>query len=266
MSPRYEFTGTSGIPWQDGSPLVFHVLTSLGSHGWDRFVDLVCHGASLVPAAERPAGERSWGRQPTRLFDYDRLAGDDRYLFLSVARPYSVPGSDPYRASGGRDQPPAVAFDLADLFRLGRVAYRPRDIWWHVRDGRVDEGDADQMVRVARAMTVTKRSTVEALVGLETGMLKAPDDGSLRESIKRRVAAIWRNRARTAWRNEYVTREDFLHAFEQRYPIWPYSLGTATDTEVLFEGTLPLAAARFCYNPRIQRWRRMPKCAGGTPR
>lgn len=107
-------------PPQPAEPIIYHSLTTLGygiEKGDREFLTLLNKGAKLAPSAsEDPDLRQHWAQQAeaSKMFERDRAAGDDQYIFMSIERPYALNFI-------------TVAFAL-EAFDNKKIAFRPHDL------------------------------------------------------------------------------------------------------------------------------------------
>jgi hypothetical protein len=253
MPDDIRWIGSTNLPWRQSSPLIFHVLTAFDTEAIAenraRFGELMERGACLAPLAER--GSRLDGG----VLEEDALAGDDRYIFLTVDRPL-----DAEEEVGNHVVNPAVAFTMEALLapragsvsRRRRMGWRPHDLIQAYRHRIVnidDRGDPtfSRSARAARRLadrwTIFDPAAVRRMLHLEHRLLMEPQAaGRIREEWERQIAGRGR-------------LDPFVHpagaiappkAWKCTSPIgasWPATVATSTVTEVVYAGRLPLRAA-----------------------
>lgn len=122
------------MPWREDGPLLFHLISPRSdseSEERRRFLRLLRSGTCLVPAVERAGSDAS--RHGIR--DIDDMAGDSRYLFLTVGRPFDAVDTHLL------NPPPAVAFTIEALLvdrplgpTMERFISHDRHLGWRPHD------------------------------------------------------------------------------------------------------------------------------------
>lgn len=265
-----ERIGPSRLPFRTtGTPLLFHVMHGgpTGSDGRKALRDLLKSTVHL-----RPSGSRGATRS------IDRSAGDGRFLFFSVARDYE--GSDTGLGAES-DRPstfdaPVLAFDIDDVAARGPVGYRAGDLIWpyahlYAEMEGLDEDEAEGLVDadggevhpsiatvrslriLADAATSFDLDLARTMTRLEALWLRGGD--AEREVVSERarstlvaIAEVVRSADLPRSAMDRVLRT-LANPFWIRAPAWPASLGMACLGEVLLQGEIPVAAARFVAMP-----------------
>ena len=150
------------VPFSAPHPLAFHVLTQSppGLQGERDALDMVYGGFALAPLSVR-GSDRSGMIRPV-----DKIAGDDRYVFLS---PFSPVDSILYPGSLISDGLPAFAFDVRMLAAASGFLFRLRDAAdfyaWAVPGDDVEEDEVEgaDLVDFGRMSEEEARRTWEEL-------------------------------------------------------------------------------------------------------
>jgi hypothetical protein len=241
MDDTVQLPQFDGLPSSRRDPLVFHVLTG---PAWRerRLADLLAAGARLVPPASRADDTLGF------VGGTDIAAGDCFRLFFTVGFPYFTSGL------GSRK---ALAFDLATLQRHGPVGWRVRDM--ASLYGRAAEHLREPHLReLSRRATVWDPKSVLALARLDVELLSGSANGTRR--VDRILEAAERIVDREACRDHHgldVSYWYFRPAFVNRQIEHKHRAGRnepgPVDSEIVLEGELPLAEARFVYDGMVER-------------
>lgn len=258
----------SGLPWSDGRPLLFHVLTSLprGGGGADGLRAMA--RARLSPSDER--GSRG------RVREIDARAGDGRYLFFSACRPYR--GDE----AAGMPQHPhaetALAYHWDAVAARGPVGWRPHDLLSvyevlgrRARRARSSPPTDGHLRAVAEAATVWDEPTAAELSRLWCAALKASGDERAGRRVAAEAKAVWSPHAERCARllsSVPLARESdvrwggpfsvaSVRAELRRYGSftrWPDNLAFMFGPEVLLRGSLPVSDASWVLDAAADRW------------
>lgn len=261
----YERTGPHDLPINRERPLIFHELTTMpkGPEGEIVFKELVRRNVTLIPLSWRDEQDPNWmirvDREIGTIFEWDKAAGDDRYLFYTPCHPLT------------HHKRPALAFDAETLLRMANhPGFRPHDLEGMYRNVmqilKVDT-DAEENAHVindelsASAEILTRHGfdPVLGLIRLYNELIfnfTELDHNDLMEKIDELVQPLLHRDTITWLREEHDVRIDPEEVWIRAFQTFDARGITESPPEVLIDCSVPITKALF-WRDRNGTWQSM---------